>query len=284
MEKGLGIALGGGGARGLAHVGVLSELSKAGLRPQVVAGTSMGAIVGGLYAAGQDLERLLKVMENFDLHRIFGMPESYRQALERGVGEVLVERFRGPSWRQEPSPRTARLLEFLHLFSKGLTFEELPVSFACVAADLHTGEEVDIDSGPLYLGMAASAALPGVFHPLSWNGRWLIDGGVVNNLPVDVVARKGAEVVIAVDLSSRLDSDPKTTVEVLLQSYAITSQELGRVKLRWNRERLGERLVLVRPELPGIGVLDFERLPEAVEAGRAAARGCLPKILALLQK
>ena len=268
----------------MAHVGVLSELSKAGLRPQVVAGTSMGAIVGGLYAAGQDLERLLQVMENLDLHQIFGMPESYRQALERGVGEALVERFRGPSWRQEPSPRTARLLEFLRLFSKGLTFEELPVSFACVAADLHTGEEVDIDSGPLYLGMAASAALPGVFHPLSWNGRWLIDGGVVNNLPVDVVARKGAEVVIAVDLSSRLDSDPKTTVEVLLQSYAITSQELGRVKLRWNRERLGERLVLVRPELPGIGVLDFERLPEAVEAGRAAARGCLPKILALLQK
>ncbi|HAF71449.1 MAG: Patatin [Acetothermia bacterium 64_32] len=284
MEKRVGIALAGGGARGLAHAGVLLELSEAGLRPKIVAGTSMGAIVGGLYAAGQDLERLLQVMGSLDLHQIFGMPESYRQALERGVGEALVERFRGPSWREEPSPRTVRLLEFLRLFSKGLTFEELPVSFTCVAADLHTGEEVDIDSGPLYLGMAASAALPGIFHPLSWNGRWLIDGGVVNNLPVDVVAKKGAEIVIAVDLSSRLDSDPRTTVEVLLQSYAITSQELGRVKLEWNREKLGERLVLVRPELPGIGVLDFERLPEAVAAGRAAARRCLPKIEELLQK
>jgi len=265
----------------LAHAGFLLALEEAGVRPAVLAGTSMGAIVGGLYAAGQDLAKLLRVLEELDLHEIFGVSESYRRMLERSVGEALLERFRGPAWRHEPSPRTARLLEFLRLFGKGLRFEDLPIPFAAVAADVETGEEVVIRQGPLYLGLAASAALPGVFHPLPWNGRWLIDGGVVNNLPADVVAGMGAELVLAVDVSAPLGPDPETTVDVVLQSYAITAKELARVKLERLQERFGERLILIRPEVEGIGALEFERLPETVAAGRAAARECLKKLQAL---
>ncbi|MCD5408620.1 patatin-like phospholipase family protein [Candidatus Bipolaricaulota bacterium] len=279
----LGIALGGGGARGLAHAGFLAELEEVGITPACLAGTSMGAVVGGLYAAGQDMEKLIRVFSHLDLREIFGMPESYRQMLERSIGEALLERFRGPSWKHEPSPRLSRMLELLRLFGKRLSFEELERPFAAVAADLLSGEEVVIRSGPLYLGLAASAALPGVFHPIPWNGRWLIDGGVVNNLPADVVQAMGAGVVVAVDVAAPLASNPSTTMEVVLQSYAITARELVRVKLARVRERLGERLIYVRPEVEGIGVLEFERLPEAVAAGRAAAREVLPRIQAALR-
>jgi len=276
----LGVALGGGGARGLAHAGFLAELARAGFSPAYLAGTSMGAVVGGLYVAGHDMDKLIRVFSHLNLREIFGMPESYRQMLERSVGEALLERFRGPSWKHEPSPRLARMLELLRLFGKGLSFEELARPFAAVAADLITGEEVVIRTGPLYLGLAASAALPGVFHPIPWHGRWLIDGGVVNNLPADVVVDMGAEVVVAVDVSAPLASNPSTTMEVVLQSYAITARQLVRVKLARVRERLGERLIYVRPEVEGIGVLEFERLPEAVAAGRAAAQAAIARIRA----
>ncbi|RLE28329.1 hypothetical protein DRJ54_06815 [Candidatus Acetothermia bacterium] len=277
-SKGLGIALGGGGARGLAHMGVLLELERAGLAPEMVAGTSMGAIIGGLYAAGQDLKRVFTVLTSLDLKHIFGLSESYRRMLEHSVGQTLIEHLRGPSWQREISPRMARFLELLRLFGKGLHFEDLPVEFVAVAADVHTGEEVDIDEGPLYLGMAASAALPGVLQPLRLSGRWMIDGGVVNNLPADVVLDMGAGVVVAVDVSARLEPEPRTVVDILLRSYAITAKELARVKLDRVRERLGERLLYVRPEVEEIGVLEFERLAEAVEAGRAAAQAAIPRI------
>ena len=281
-ETQLGIALGGGGARGLAHAGFLAELEEAGFSPAYLAGTSMGAIVGGLYAAGHEMEKLIRVFSHLELREIFGVPESYRRMLERSLGEALLERFRGPSWKHEPSPRLARMLELLRLLGKGFSFEELPRPFAAVAADLITGEEVVIRTGPLYLGMAASAALPGVFHPIQWRDRWLIDGGVVNNLPADVVADMGAGVVVAVDVSAPLAGNPATTMEVVLQSYAITAKELARVKLDQVRKRLGERLIYVRPEVEGIGVLEFERLPQAVEAGRAAAQAAIPRIRAAL--
>lgn len=276
------MALGGGGARGLAHVGFLLALKEAGLVPQVVVGTSMGAVVGGLYAAGQDLERLSQVLGALDLRGIFGVPDSYRRALERSIGEALWERWRGPSWQGEPSPRLARMLELLRLFGKGLSIEQLPLRFAAVACDLNSGEEVVITSGPLHLGLAASAALPGVFHPLPWRGRWLIDGGVVNNLPADVALNLGAQVVVAVDVSAPLGDPPRTSVEVILRSYAITSQELTRVKLARAKERLGERLLYVRPQVEGIGVLEFERLFQAKEAGWRAAQQLIPKLVQLL--
>jgi NTE family protein len=118
---------------------------------------------------------------------------------------------------------------------------------------------------------------------LHLSGRWLIDGGVVNTLPADVVAGRGAEVVVAVDVSARLEPEPQTAVDILLRSYAITAKELVRVKLSRVREAFGGRFVLIRPRVEEIGVLEFERAAEALEAGRAAAREAIPRVLAALE-
>ncbi|HDN19729.1 MAG TPA: patatin family protein [Candidatus Acetothermia bacterium] len=282
MRRTLGVALGGGGARGFAHVGVLLELERAGLRPKVVAGTSMGAIVGAMYAVGQDLEKLMQVLEFLDLREIFGITESYRRMLEELVLRSLVSHLRRGGEGGGVPERLLKLYSLLRLLCKGKRFEDLEVPFAAVAADLLTGEEVVIRQGPLYRGVAASAALPGVFAPVRWRGRRLIDGGVVNNLPVDVAAELGAEVVLAVEVSAPLKQEVNSTVEVILQSYAITSKELVRAKLELARTYLDDRVVVIRPRVEGIGVLEFHRLEEAFAAGREAAAAVIGRLRKLL--
>jgi len=271
----LGVALGGGGARGLAHLGVLLQLAEAGVRPEFVAGTSMGAIVGAAYSVGQDLPRLLRVLEHLDLANIFGVPESYDRVLGQTLVESLWERLRQKAWWEEGSPRLARLLEFLRLFTKGKWFEDLDIPFTSVATDLATGEEVRVNEGAVHHGVAASAALPGVFGPVQWRKRYLVDGGLVNNLPVDAVAALGARTVLAVDVGAPLGPMPKTLVGVALRAQEITARELVTVKLQLARERLGPRLVVIHPDVDAIGLLQFDRIEEAVDAGRVAARSAL---------
>ncbi len=277
MKRGvrLGVALGGGGARGLAHLGVLMELARAGVRPEFVAGTSMGAIVGAAYAVGQDLSKLLRVLEHLELAKVFGVPETYDRVVGQTLAESLWERLRQKAWWEESSPRLSRLLEFLKLFTKGMWFEDLDIPFIAVAADLATGEEVQIDEGPVHRGVAASAALPGVFGPVQWRKRYLVDGGLVNNLPVNVVETLGARTVLAVDVAAPLGPMPKTLVGVALRAQEVTARELGRVKLDHARGRLGHRLMVIHPEVDEIGLLEFDRIEEAVEAGRIAARSAL---------
>lgn len=271
--------MGGGGARGFAHVGMIMALQEGGVQPQLVAGTSMGSVAGAMFAVGQDMPRLAEVLGTLDLHQIFGLSESYRRMLERTIGEEVLTQLTGTSWREQPPQRLLRLCQLLNLLCKGKSFQDLSIPFACVAADVDTGEEVIIQSGPLYRGVAASAALPGVFHPAPWKGRYLIDGGVINNLPADVVLSMGASIVVAVDVSAPLLSKPEGTPDVILQSYTITAKELTRVKLNLVRATLGDRLIVVRPDVDGIGILEFHRVREAVDAGYAAGM----KILRLLR-
>ncbi len=277
----LGLALGGGGARGFAHAGVVMALQDAGIRPQVVSGTSMGSVVGAMYAVGQDMHRLTQVLESLDLHEIFGLSESYRRMLERTIGEAFLEQLAGPSWREQPAPRLVRLYQLLHLLTKGAEFADLPLPLGCVAADVDTGEEIVITAGPLYRAVAASAALPGVFQPAPWNGRHLVDGGVVNNLPADVAVSLGADTVLAVDVSTPLLDRPGGTLDVILQSYTITANELLQAKLALVRSVLGKRLIVVRPPVNMIGVLEFHRVDEAVEAGYCAGKEAVLRLEAL---
>lgn len=271
----LGAALGGGGARGLAHLGVLQELAEAGIRPEFVAGTSMGAIVGASYAAGQDLPKLIRLLAHLELSKVFGVPETYDRVLGQTLAESLWERLRQRGWWEESSPRLSRLLEVLRLLTKGEWFEDLDLPFVAVAADLATGEEVRVGEGAVYRGVAGSAALPGVFVPVQWGRRYLVDGGLVNNLPVDAVEELGARTVLAVDVAAPLGPVPKTQVGVALRGQEITAGELGRVKLEQARQRLGPRLVLIHPDVDHIGLLEFTKLEEAVAAGREAARVAL---------
>jgi len=265
------LALSGGGARGFAHFGVLMELSQAGFAPSAIAGTSMGAIVGAFYAAGQDPDYMVKLLATMDLSSFFGVPGSYRAVVEEVVAKSLVEMVRRRPWWELNTARTSRFLAFLRLFTKGKKFEELGTPLTVVACDVASGEEVRISEGPVYLGVGASAALPGLLGPVRWQGRLLIDGGVVNNLPIDAVANN-ADFVVAVDVSDPVSSEPSSLLDFFLHIHDITSRALYAVQLERMRERLGERLILIRPELDGIGILDFWKLPVAVEAGRAATR------------
>ncbi len=274
----LGVALGGGGARGLAHLGVLIELLDAGIRPEFVAGTSMGAIVGAAYAVGQDLPRLVQVLRHLDLAELLGMAETFEGMLGRTAVESLRERLRRRAWHEEESPRRSRMAQFLKLFTKGMWFEDLEIPFVAVAADYVTGEEVRIDEGPVYHGVAASAALPGLVNPVPWRKRYLVDGGLVNNLPVDVVEEMGARTVLAVDVRAPLGPLPPTLVGATLRFLEISTRELERVRLERARDRLGNRLLVIHPDVDEIGVLDFDRLEEAVEAGRECARSTLARL------
>lgn len=274
----LGLALGGGGARGLAHFGVLWEILEAGIEPEFVAGTSMGAIAGAAYAVGQDLPKLVRVLAHLDLGKIFGVPESYERVLGQALAESLWERIRNRAWWEEGSPRLSRLLEFLKLFTKGMWFEDLEVPFVAVAADLVTGDEVRVSEGAVHHGVAASAALPGLFGPMQWRKRYLVDGGLVNNLPVDAVAELGARSVLAVDVSAPLGPMPKALVGVALRAEEIRARELLAVKLERARDRLGPRLMVIHPDVDAIGILEFERVREAVEAGRESARVAISRL------
>ncbi len=175
----LGIALGGGAARGWAHIGVLAALAQQGIEPEIVCGTSIGALVGGIYAAGklQELEAWVGQLTRRDVIGLLDFTAS-------GGGAIGGR----------------KLMDFFGRDLGELTIEELPRKYAAVATDLRTGTEVWLQVGPLLRAIRASISLPGMFTPVFQDGRWLVDGGLVNPTPVSLCRALGAELVIAVDL------------------------------------------------------------------------------------
>lgn len=278
----VGIALGGGGARGYAHIGVLRVLQEEGVPLDLVVGTSMGAIIGGAYAAGIDLAKLEKVLSSLDLNRLLGIPYSTFQEVGTVAGRIASELFTGTDWREREQEGTRALCQFFSLFSRGLKFEDLKVKFAVVAADIDSGEEVVLREGPLDRAIAASATVPGIHYPIRVGDRFLVDGGIINRVPADVALRLGAEIVIAVDVSAPLAAEVTSSIDVLTQVEAITARELTRVKLERVRERLGERLVVLRPKLDGISMLSLDRVSAAARKGEREIRKYLAQIKALL--
>jgi len=285
----VGVALSGGGAAGMAHVGVLEVLQEAGIQVTHVAGTSAGAMVGAAFAAG-NLEAFRETM--------YGLTR----------GKVL--RLFDPIWPQAGLLEGRRSLELVrpHL---GERIEELPLPYAAVAADLQTGEEVVLRAGPVAEAVRASIAIPGLFTPLRWQGRILVDGGLVNPVPAGVARALGAEFVLAVSvLNIPVRTPPRR------RALALTQQWSARLRRRWKpvaeaskppelgeekEEELGLVEVLSRAsavvqariaqarlheEPPDfllhvplrLGLFDFHRSREAVAAGRHAAWDALPAL------
>ncbi len=176
----VGLALSSGGARGAAHTGVLQVLAANDIPIDLIVGTSIGAMVGGLYAAGVPLERIEQEWLNTDLVQ---------------VAKNLMPTFSRHGWSSG-----SRVSQMLQRLVGEAQIEELPLKFVAVAADINSGEEVVIQQGPLVEAIRASASIPGLFVPAAFQGHLLVDGGLVNPLPVDVVRRLGAQLVIAVDL------------------------------------------------------------------------------------
>jgi len=266
----LGLALGGGSARGFAHIGVLQVLVEEGIPIDFIAGTSIGSVVGGLHAAGtlaDHTERLL----GYKMAKIFALfsPTISRKGLFHG--KKIVATLREMTGRAK--------------------IDDLDMPFAAVATDADTGEEVRISDGDLVDAMRASFAIPGVFSPHLWNGRWLVDGGVVSPIPVCATRDLGADYVVAVNLINRADehvvdtaSDPAHTagpaprmVRAVVQSFNWMQARLAELQMSAHPPDL-----IIEPPIGKFGLFDYMRGTELIEIGRESTRAVLPQIRAAL--
>lgn len=286
VPRKVGVALSGGAARGLAHIGVLEVLSQAGIPIDVITGTSMGSLVGGLYATGYtpaDLEHIVATQDWIplltDAVSRRDLPVGRKTAADQhGLALPIVG-------RRVRLPRSVVAGQRIALALTRLTwpvhsvrdFRELPVPFAAVATDLETGSAVVLDHGFLADAMRASMAMPSVFAPVTLENRVLIDGGVVRNLPAQDARALGADVLICSDVTEPLEprDSLRTFADVLIQSVSFRI---------WDSERRERRQcdVLIEPDVRGFPSFDFERLPELIARGQAAARAALPRIEALV--
>ena len=284
IKRRLGFALGGGGARGLAHLGALIALEEAGIEPAVIVGTSMGAAMGAAKAIGADLHKVRLILETIDLNDILQVSDSTVRELRKIIGRSVVEYVRGSDWREEEErPHDLRrLCELFRLLTARKTFEQTQIPFAVVAADVESGERVVLREGLLADAITASTSVPGVFSPVAHNGRVLMDGGVVEKLPVDVVAAMGADAILAVDTGAPLNREISTCLDALLQSQRATSRRLTELQIERAKHKLENRVAVITPNVGWIRMFGFEHANAAIEAGAEAIRTHLDEIRELL--
>lgn len=251
----IGLALGGGAARGFAHVGVIQVLEEAGIRPTLVTGTSAGSLVAALYASGKSGAQLQQVAESMEEAAItdWTLPLFGRGLLR---GEALARYVSGQV--------NARVIE------------ALPLPLGIVATDLHSGNAVLFQQGDTALAVRASSAVPAVFQPVKISGREYVDGGLVSPVPVQAARQMGADLVIAVDISSPPEGNMAAgTLEILLQTFAIMGKRINSFELK-------DADVVVRPALAGVSSADFGARKRAIDAGRQAMQRMLPQLQAAI--
>lgn len=275
----IGVVLGGGGARGAAHIGVLKELERLHVPIDAIAGTSMGAIVGGLYATGINAEELEKLVSSLDWSAALSdQPSredlSFRRKqderefpinLELGVrgGDLLL-----PKGVIQGQKLDLLLRELTLHASQVRNFDDLPIPFRAIAADIVTGEAVVIDSGDLTRSIRASMSVPAVFAPADIDGRLLVDGGAVGNLPIDVMKRMGVDIIIAVDVEFPLYK-PEELTSVLTISEQMLTIMIRKETLR-QIDTMSDSDVLIRPELGTYASTNFDDIVDTIEPGRDA--------------
>jgi len=284
MTHRIGLALGGGGARGFAHLGVLTALHDARIPVHAIAGTSMGAAMGSLLAIGADLPKVRILLRCLRLNDLLQVSDSTLRELQKLIGRSVVEYVRGSTWKEDDArpDDLKRLEELFSLLTARKTFADTHIPLAVVAADMNTGERVTLRDGPLAQAITASTAVPGVFTPVSRAGRYLLDGGIVEKLPIDVVIDMGATAAIAVDTGAPLTRNVDTALDAILQSQRITSSTLTALQTEQARVRLDGQLVLIQPDVGWIKMFDFEHVDDAVQAGIDAARAHLDDVRRLL--
>lgn len=272
----IGLALSGGGARGCAHVGVLKVLEELRIPVDYIAGTSMGAIVGGLYSSGLSAAEVEEVLAAMDWETIAEDEQPRRDRVYRRKQDdqryVMNLEIGLDGWVLPRGLRSGQRFTFeLHRHTWPVVdirdFSELPVPFKAVAVDLETGERVLLDRGSLPLAMRASMSIPGVFTPVELGGRLLVDGGIVANLPIDVVRAMGADVVIAVNIGDRLVGRDELGSMVAVTSQAMTISSSQSVEAL-----LPTADLVLTPQVAGRGALDFSDVEGVIGEGEAEAR------------
>jgi NTE family protein len=287
----VGLALGGGAARGWSHIGVIRVLEQAGIKPDIVCGTSIGALIGAVYAAGE-LDRFEQWVLGLKISEVVSyMDVSLSSGLLKGE----------------------RLMEFFRRDYADRAIEDLPIPFAAVATSLKTGAEVWLREGSTLEAVRASVALPGLFKPSLKDGVILVDGGLVNPVPVSLARAMGADFVIAVDLTAgdldqKLDLDDQKDksgdknidwltkfqdgLDALVPAFAeketslpsmldVITSSINIMQVRITRSRMAgdPPEIIVAPHLAHINLLDFHRAKEAIEEGEQAMKAILPNLI-----
>jgi NTE family protein len=249
----IGLALGGGAARGFAHVGVIQVLEEAGIRPVLVTGTSAGSLVAALYASGKNGAQLQYIAETMEEATI---ADWTLQVFTRGAlrGEALAKYVNGQVG-QKP-------------------IEAMPMPLGIVATDLNSGNDIVFQRGDTGTAVRASSAVPAVFQPVKIGNHEYVDGGLVSPVPVRAAKKMGAELIIAVDISSPPEAASASgTLEILLQTFTIMGKSINSLELQGAD-------VVIRPQLLGISSADFGARKRSIEAGRKAMLAALPQLRA----
>lgn len=252
----IGLALGGGAARGFAHVGVIEVLEQQGIKPDLVVGTSAGSLVAALYASGMNAAELTAAALQME---------------EAAMADWTLPIFSRGLLRGEA------LARYVNRQVQGRNLQDMKVPLGILATDLASGKGVLFQRGDTGTAVRASSAVPGVFTPVTIGGRQYVDGGLVAPVPVEQARQMGAELVIAVDISSAPDGAASSdALRVVLETFTIMGQSI-------NRYVLEQADVVVRPALSGVGSADFAARQRSMAAGREAMQAALPKLREQLQ-
>lgn len=250
MKVKIGLALSGGAARGIAHIGVLKALSEAQIPIDMIAGTSSGALIGALYASGLDVKTIERVALGLKWKEFadFTLP---RMGLISGKG---IEKF---------------ILEH----TKIKNFRELKIPLTVIATDLITEKEIVFKEGPLARIVQASCSLPGIYTPVQYKNMLLVDGGIINVLPTDVLPKMGADFVIGADVNTKatINPEPRNVFQVILQSWDTISRE-GAKRARKDAD------LVIYPEIGDISKVDLKRARELLQAGYQATKEVIPQL------
>lgn len=251
----IALVLGAGASKGFAHVGVLKILESSKVPIHMIVGTSVGSFVGSLYAYGYDAYGLQKIA--------LGMERS-------DVGELTIP--------DNGFLKGEKLRDYINAKTKSTPMDKFKIPFYAVATNIKTGESVVFNSGNAGMAVQASCSIPGVFQPARFSGASYVDGGVVKPLAVDVARTYGADVVIAVDISSGIDSVvPTSTIETIMKSIQIMYSKISQVPI-------SQADVVIKPNVGFVGSADFNKRNEAIMEGEKATLAAMPQITALLAK
>lgn len=248
-EPKIGLALGSGASKGLAHLGVLKVLEENNIKPYCIAGSSIGALVGALYSCGIDVELMIKIAKNLKADVWMDPAVSKKGIL---AGKKAEELFR--------------------ILTRSRNIEDVEIPIKIVATDLISSKRYVFDKGPLWKAIRASISIPGIFCPVEIDDMVLVDGGVIERVPADLVKEMGADIIIAVDVCrGHVNSKPKNLFEVILQSIETMENTI-------TDNILTEDCILIDPIIKNINPLDFTRVDSCVEEGIRAALKALPRI------
>ncbi len=284
----LGLALGGGGARGFAHIGVLKVLDENSIPLHQITGCSIGAIIGGLYAYYQDASKVESFIREFINQDVFKdldievftsvEPTSITQHLQTYLNNIK-KYFNMMRTLNEPSIYDTETVNAIFEMYPDVPIESLPVHFATIATDLISGREIVINQGSLRQAIIASASIPGIFPPLKTEDQLLIDGGASDSIPVQIVKGQGAQYVLAVDVTKSIDAvgDLENGLEIIYRTEDIVSYHL-------TQERLTGVDLLISPNVKDYSWAAVNKIDEIIEEGAYAAQQALPIIQKFLPR